>query len=139
MAVAYFGEITGTSQSWSLGTEEQFYLFWPLLIYFFRKRVILAMVALLVFYWVIKLGLGKAGSLDARFNILSGFWSLFNINCMAIGGIFAVFHFDNHNKILKILYRKLVFLLPLFGSSSACHWESNTDSFIMKCTPYYLR
>ena len=39
LAVAYFGEITGTSQSWSLGTEEQFYLFWPLLIFFFRKRI----------------------------------------------------------------------------------------------------
>ena len=113
LAVAYFGEITGTSQSWSLGTEEQFYLFWPLIIFFFRKRIIWSMVILLIFYWIVKIGLGKAGSLDACFNILSRFWSLFNINCMAIGGIFAALHFDKHIKLLKVLYHKLVFFAAI--------------------------
>lgn len=113
LSVAYFGEITGTSQSWSLGTEEQFYLFWPLLIFFFRRRIILIMVLLLLFYLVVKIGLGKAESLDARFTILSGFWSLFNINCMAIGGIFAALHFDNHTKMLVILYNKYVFFTAI--------------------------
>lgn len=114
LAVSYFGEITGTSQSWSLGTEEQFYLFWPFFIAFFRTRLILTMVFLLIFYWTVKLGLGNAVSLDSRIRIISGFWALFNINCMAIGGIFATLYFDQYTKLLKVLYNKYVFFAVIF-------------------------
>jgi len=113
LAVAYFGEITGTSQSWLLGTEEQFYIFWPLLILFFRKRLIAAMRSVLMFYWMIKLGLGKAGSIDPQFNVISTFWSLLNINCMVIGDIFAAIFFDQHIKILKILHNKGLFFFTI--------------------------
>lgn len=113
LAVAWFGEITGTSQSWSLGTEEQFYIFWPVLIFFFRKRLILTMFLVLVLYWIIKLSLGKAGSIEPIFNVISIFWSLFNINCMAIGGIFAAIYFDRHTSVLKVLFNKALFLFSI--------------------------
>lgn len=110
LAIAYYGEITGASQSWSLGTEEQFYIFWPLLIFFFRKRLILAMTLILILYWIIKFGLSNAADFDWR---ISTFWSLFNINCMAIGGIFATIYFDKHTRILKILFDKALFLFSV--------------------------
>lgn len=110
LAVSLYGEIAGASQSWSLGTEEQFYLFWPLIIALFRKRVLWVMVIVLIFYWAIALILGKAASIDPAFIGVSKFWSLFNINCMAIGGIFAVLYHDKHKLVLRFLFNKLVFM-----------------------------
>lgn len=110
LAVSLYGEIVGASQSWSLGTEEQFYLFWPLIIAIFRKRLLLIMVTLLIFYVALALFFGKAASINPIFINVSKFWSLFNINCMAIGGIFAVLYHDQHRFILKILFNKLVFV-----------------------------
>ncbi|MBD8017002.1 acyltransferase [Weeksellaceae bacterium Sa1CVA4] len=107
LAVAYYGEVTGASQSWSLGTEEQFYIFWPLFIVIFRRRLIQGMILLLILYWMIKLGLGNIAGVDWR---ISNFWSLFNINCMAIGGIFAAIHFHRYKRILQILYNKILLL-----------------------------
>lgn len=42
--------------------------------------------------------------------LTNGTWSLFNINCMAIGGMGAVVYFDNHKKILNVLFDKYFFL-----------------------------
>ena len=46
-------------------------------------------------------------------NIISAFWSTFNIDCMAIGGIYAIFLFQK-SKILKIIMNNTFFYLTLF-------------------------
>lgn len=121
LAVALYGEIAGASQSWSLGTEEQFYLFWPLVISLFRKKLLWSMVGVILFYWAGSLFLGKLASIYPTFIGISKFWTLFNINCMAMGGIFAVFYHDNYKAILKFLFHPGVFIgtiIILFASLS---------------------
>lgn len=113
LAVAFYGEITGVSQSWSLGTEEQFYLIWPILITFFRKKLLKVMVLLLVVYFFVSILFGKLASLHDNFVILSSFWSLFSINCMTIGGIFAYFHFKKNIKLNYFLFNTYFFSLSL--------------------------
>lgn len=110
LAVVLFREIAGVSQAWSLGTEEQFYLIWPFIIKYFRNNLLPAMIGLLIFYWIVKLGAGKLGATSETWRHILDFWSLFNINCMAIGGIAAVIYHDNHQKILNVLFNKNFFL-----------------------------
>lgn len=38
MVLSNFGVVPYASQAWSIGTEEQFYLIWPLLFILFRKK-----------------------------------------------------------------------------------------------------
>ncbi|MBG6187904.1 acyltransferase family protein [Flavobacterium sp. CAN_S2] len=110
LSVALFKEVPMVSQSWSLGTEEQFYLLWPHFIDKFRKFLIPGMICIVVFYLAVKLLLGKLAIYDLFWQHLSNFWSLFNIDCMAIGGVFGVIYFDNHHKIKSILFNRLLFL-----------------------------
>jgi peptidoglycan/LPS O-acetylase OafA/YrhL len=38
-ALKYGYSVVGCSQTWSVGVEEQFYILWPLLFLFFKKKV----------------------------------------------------------------------------------------------------
>lgn len=67
------------------------------------------MILIILFYVGINLVLAKLSIYGQFWQVLSNFWSLFNIDCMAIGGIFSVIYYDGHNKISKILFRKIVF------------------------------
>ena len=44
----YFAPVPGAAQCWSLGVEEQFYLFWPILFAVFRPRGLLIGIALVI-------------------------------------------------------------------------------------------
>lgn len=110
LAVILFQEIVGVSQAWSLGTEEQFYLIWPFIIKYFRDKLLPVMLGIIFFYWIVKFGTMKMAYRSEIWSNISGFWSLFNINCMAIGGMGAVVYFDNHKKILNVLFDKYFFL-----------------------------
>jgi peptidoglycan/LPS O-acetylase OafA/YrhL len=109
LAVALFKEIVGVSQVWSLGTEEQFYLMWPLIIRYFRNKLLPVMFYLLLFYWSVKIGSGKLASTSDLWIVINNFWSYFNINCMAIGGIAAVIFYDGHVKFLNVIFSKIFF------------------------------
>lgn len=90
------------SQAWSVGVEEQFYLVWPLIIKFFKNKL-LALLAVIVTYFLIqKIGfrfLFHFFPSNNFINILFSFWSSFHIQCMAIGGVFAWIYFNNHKSI----------------------------------------
>lgn len=113
LAVALFQEIVGVSQVWSLGTEEQFYLMWPLIIKYFRKKLLPAMFILLLCYWGVKIGSGKLASTSDLWLTINKFWSFFSINCMAIGGMAAVIFYDGHDKVLKVIFSKIFFAIIL--------------------------
>ncbi len=113
LAVAIYGELTGVSQSWSLGTEEQFYLIWPIIITLFRKKIFYTMIVLLIGYSILLIVFGKLAGMFTLFSIVSQFWNLFNINCMTIGGLFAYIHFNNNMKMNNILFNKFFFIFSL--------------------------
>lgn len=114
LAVVIFREIVGVSQVWSLATEEQFYLMWPFVIQYFRKKLLPVMISILVFYWVFKLVFEKLSSYSTIWSYIDGFWNFFNINCMAIGGIFAVLYHDKHQYITNIFFHCFLFLFVSF-------------------------
>src|SRR6202030_1649746 len=47
LCLPLYTRIIGASQLWSIGVEEQFYLFWPLLVKGFNKRPLLLLLCFL--------------------------------------------------------------------------------------------
>lgn len=101
------GIIPYAAQTWSIGTEEQFYLIWPLLIKYVRNKGFL-FISIILGYNLVKLTLSylQHDSLLAR--QLLDFWHYFNIDCMALGALGAWLVFSKKEKILKLLYNPLV-------------------------------
>lgn len=109
IAWAVYGNIPYTTQTWSLATEEQFYLLWPAVISYFNKRLLLVMVvvvllyhAALYFFW------SRYANFIPDTKYFSRFLYAFNINCMAIGGIFAALIHRKH-KIVELIFNKYTF------------------------------
>lgn len=105
----YGGSIPFASQTWSIGTEEQFYLVWPLLMKTIRKYRIALMLLIIAGYIITARALWSSHTdfLPGKYYI-SGFWSLFNIDLMAIGGLLAILLHSRH-KYLKYLSNNIVF------------------------------
>ena len=106
--LAAYGIIPYASQTWSVAVEEQFYLVWPLLLKTSRNKMLsIFMVIGFIVFVRVALFLGVFDFLSFA-GTLKVFWSLFSIDCMAIGGIMSV-----------LLFRKSPFLkyflnLPVF-------------------------
>jgi peptidoglycan/LPS O-acetylase OafA/YrhL len=111
LGVVLYGEIAYTSQTWSIATEEQFYLIWPFL--FLTKRYGLYIFIILISYWMLSFILNHTGiKLSPAFfqNVLRGFLFQFKINCMAIGGVFALLTYKN-SKFIQLIFSKYVLLI----------------------------
>ncbi len=86
---------------WSVGVEEQFYLFWPLLVNK-AKNIFLYLVYVIIIYLVIKISL--------RFLENGRFYSMISastFDSMALGGIMANLVFTK-NRILSFFYHPIV-------------------------------
>jgi peptidoglycan/LPS O-acetylase OafA/YrhL len=115
MGDAFFAMIPFASQAWSIGTEEQFYLIWPVLISKIKKHRILLMFSVVFFYVLVFAFLHTHFSENLPHRVLlQKFWWLFNIDCMAIGGFFAI---SLHTgKYLKLFLNKWLFYIVLIGT-----------------------
>jgi peptidoglycan/LPS O-acetylase OafA/YrhL len=109
LAIPLLGVIPYASHTWSIGTEEQYYLVWPLFLKYCKKYRLLLMVFIILFY-VLFAAFLKNHSSDFIPNktVIKRFWSFFSIDCMAIGGIFAILLFRKH-RILRVLANKYLF------------------------------
>lgn len=102
------------SHLWSIGTEEQFYLLWPLLMKKLRNHKFLLLISVIVGYNFVRILLADnllfdfPGQMEIR-----EYWAHFNIDCMAIGGLFALLLFQN-SRFLQILKSDLLFFTFLF-------------------------
>ena len=113
---AVFGNIPFTTQTWSLATEEQFYLLWPAIINYFNKRLLPVMILVILLYHASLYFLWSRYSEMIPFrDYFLGFLYAFNINCMAIGGIFAVLIYRKH-KIVDLIFNKYIFLCVTLGT-----------------------
>lgn len=109
LVLSLYGIVPYASHTWSIGAEEQYYLMWPVLLKYVRKYRLMLMFAVIVFYLA---GVSFLNSHYADFlpfkSTIRAFWFAFNIDCMAIGGVFAVFLFYKY-KILDWLMNSIVF------------------------------
>ena len=113
VALAIYSPVPYAAHTWSIGTEEQFYLIWPLLIRLFKKYKMILMISIILIYITINfilntdlvwtIGYGKQ---------IQSFWSMFNIDCMAIGGVFAIL-FHKKSYLIKLLVSPLVSYLSV--------------------------
>lgn len=85
---------------WSIGVEEQFYLFWPFIIK--SRNAIKSIVLFLICFVFLKLIFRFCFSTTPYFIIMETRFS-----CMAIGAIGAWIYFINHN-LLKIIFKPFV-------------------------------
>ncbi len=88
---------------WSIGTEEQFYLMWPhILKTKFNKYVIV--LSVLSFYLLVKFMLWLFAGRLPYGKFLTEFWSVFNIDCMAMGALAALILQEHNEKYLRWLF-----------------------------------
>ena len=115
LVLALLGAIPYASQAWSIGTEEQFYLLWPVVIRFFKKNRLLLMIAIVLLYNIILNILASPISNALPYHgIIIAFWSGFKIDTMAIGGFFAVLLFTNYSPLLlRLLKNRITFNLAI--------------------------
>lgn len=120
LAVSMFNVFPYASQTWSIGTEEQFYLVWPLLIAFVRKRRLLFILGVIAAY------IGVYFLLNSNVEFIPGkmylrkFWKLFNIDCMAIGAVFAVML--HTKRFLTLFLNNTVFYIALIAAVGMMGW-----------------
>ncbi len=104
LALVLYGIVPMASQTWTVGTEEQFYLFWP---WIFKARLnkYAAFLFVILGYLLVRYGLPFLSQSTYTTKFLE-FWDLFNVDCMAIGGLFALILFEQRKKMLNFLYNK---------------------------------
>lgn len=87
------------SQSWSVGIEEMFYLFWAPLMKRTTSYVTL-FVAIIAIYVALN------ASMMYTFNVIYTPLYFMRFSCMAIGGLYAYCLFFNKTTVLTFLYRR---------------------------------
>lgn len=113
LLLSAFGVVPYASHTWSIGTEEQFYLIWPVLLLIFRKQKLVMLVFVVLAYLAILKLLFTPWTDWVPFRpVVQGYWKLFNIDCMAIGGVYAFLLF-HRSRILKVLMDRYVFYAVL--------------------------
>jgi len=111
------GIVPYAAHTWSIGTEEQFYLTWPVLLKSIKKHRLLLMFVILFGYLLVARALfsSRTDFLPSKYAI-SAFWPTFNIDCMAIGGFFAMLLHAKH-PLLKFFQNKYLFYFALVFTS----------------------
>lgn len=108
-----FGVVPYASLTWSIGTEEQFYLIWPPILKFFKKYRVLLMFVVLFGYLLFARALfsDRTNFIPFKYE-LNAFWQTFNIASMAIGGFFALLLHSKH-VALKLFLNNYLFYFAL--------------------------
>lgn len=109
----YFGtasELSPMLHTWSLAVEEQYYIFYPLILLVFYYRGRKALVSILIFISIVSLIIAEWGAVNSpigNFYLLpSRAWELL------FGGLVAIFYSPER---LKLMNQKVVSILALTG------------------------
>ncbi len=112
LLLSLYGIVPYASHTWSIGTEEQYYLVWPVFIKYCKRYRIVFMVLIVIIYTLFSRFLtSHYGDLIPFHNLLNGFWISFNIDCMAIGAIYAVLLFSKNPYLKYILNNTLFYII----------------------------
>lgn len=108
-AIHLFPVVPYLSQAWSIGVEEQFYVIWPVIVYYSKNyiRDFLLFAGLIVIttnlVWALTNPVRHILLANELTTFVKYFLAFFRIQCMAIGGIFAVLLFHEHTRLLHFL------------------------------------
>jgi len=120
-----FPQLIGGNQLWSIGVEEQFYLFWPLLVGLFKRSMLVFLLGFVLIKFSLHIFLLGIMQLTTV-NWLASFVKLFEIFAieqMAIGGLGAVFIYQGHAKILSLLTHRATLVLAFSTLFLAVYWD----------------
>ncbi len=104
------------SQSWSVGVEEQFYLIWPIIMKFFKHKLVALLLVIFGYLFFQFLGfriIKHYITWSSELDLIRAFWGSFHIQCMAIGGIYAYLFYKKH-RILKFILHPVTFIFITF-------------------------
>ncbi|TXD51341.1 MULTISPECIES: acyltransferase family protein [unclassified Polaribacter] len=114
VATAVYGFIPYIAQAWSIGTEEQSYLMWPVLLKKFKKHRLALMISIVVFHFMVRVLFSHKLFIAIPFrDVIYKFWMHFNIDSIAIGSVFAIL-LCNKNRGLKYLLNTNLFYFVVF-------------------------
>lgn len=107
-------------QIWSIGVEEQFYLFWPLIISIIpNKKIIISLLVFFISYSLLPYAIGFINARTFDHNtwtvVLDKFFYGSKFNSMSFGGILG-YMFAVKHKNLKYLYNKYIAYLSVIFS-----------------------
>lgn len=123
-----FAAIPYASQTWSIGAEEQFYLVWPVLNKKIKNKWIL-MFGVILFYLLVKFLIQIFPS--SIKDTFKGFWLSTPIDCMAIGGVFALIVY-NTSFLKKILFSKITQIIALLITLSLISFNYHLPQYFDK-------
>jgi peptidoglycan/LPS O-acetylase OafA/YrhL len=113
LVLMMYGIVPYASQTWSIGTEEQYYFIWPIILKYFKKNRIILMFFIIFSYLAFtRILLTHYADILPYKNIIKAFWSKFPIQCMAIGGIFSILLYQK-NTIIKLIQNTFLFYLTI--------------------------
>lgn len=103
---------------WSIGVEEQFYLFWPWLVKFTRgnhKRLLTTAIVVCAFWLTCKWGIYIVYGTTVAYR----FFAVTRFDCMMLGAIGAILYFTQNELFLRVFQNRVFglvcFLLLLFS------------------------
>jgi peptidoglycan/LPS O-acetylase OafA/YrhL len=125
------GIVPYAAHTWSIGTEEQFYLTWPVILKSVKRHRLLLMFVIIAVYLLFARALysSRTNFLPIK-DALYAFWPTFNIDCMAIGGFFAMLLHAKH-PLLKFFQNKYLFYFALVITSLLIYNGSLFPSLIV--------
>jgi peptidoglycan/LPS O-acetylase OafA/YrhL len=115
LVLSIYGIVPFASQTWSIGAEEQFYLMWPVLNKWINRKWTL-MFGIMFGYMAIKYAGIYAFPKSNATTFFNGYWESTPIDCMAIGGLFALIVYEKSSlasKLKSILFNRWVQLAVL--------------------------
>lgn len=119
LVLVLFPPIPFLEPLWSIGVEELFYVFWPLIVKF-KNKIFGWIIGVIVFFNLIKgwllyqVSIGNNPTYLFRFSEWNDYLYFTRIDCVLIGSIGGFLVFKKHG-ILKFVYSKFVQILILIS------------------------
>lgn len=136
VSLALKGYWEGSPQIWSIGVEEQFYLFWPLIIAFVPQKFkikffIIFIVLFTLFPFVVNFINIKTIEHQNLHSFIEKLFYATKFNCMAIGGLFG-FMLVKNQKWLSVFHKTkitslIMIVLPFFLWFASISFGKFTD------------